>query len=140
MKENLKKKVTSIRTQIIFVIVFVCAVTIMASLFMNSVFLKKVYLKDRMDGMLSAFNSIYEAGLDQSLYDQDFASELEGVSLRYNVDIIVSSPNGAVLITTKSEGGQLLSRMMKRMYSMLFSGKDEEKKQILYSEDNLSIE
>lgn len=140
MKENLKKKVTSIRTHIILVIVFVCAVTIMASLFMNSVFLKKVYLKDRMDGMLSAFNSIYEAGLDQSLYDQDFASELEGVSLRYNVDIIVSSPNGAVLITTKSEGGQLLSRMMKRMYSMLFSGKDEEKKQILYSEDNLSIE
>ena len=140
MKLNLKKKITSIRTQIVFVIVFVCLVTITASLFMNSVFLKKVYLKDRMDGMLSAFSSIYEAGLDQSLYDADFAYDLENVSLRYNVDIIVSSPNGAVLITTQSEGGQLLSRMMKRMYSMLFSGKDEEKNQILYSEDNCSIE
>ena len=90
--------------------------------------------------MLSAFRSIYDAGLDQSLYNSDFAYDLENVSLRYNVDIIVASPNGAVLITTQSEGGQLLSRMMKRMYSMLFSGKDEEKNQILYSEDNCSIE
>ena len=140
MKENLKKKITSIRTQIVIVIVFVCVVSIASSLLMNNVFLKRVYLKERMNGMLRAFNSIYDAGLNENLYDSQFAYGLEDVSLRYNVDIIVASPNGGVLITTQSEGGQLLSRMMKRMYSMLFSGKGEEKKHILYSEDNCSIE
>ena len=140
MKENLKNKITSIRTQIVIVIVFVCVVSIASSLLMNNVFLKRVYLKERMNGMLSAFNSIYEAGVNESLYDTEYAYGLEDVSLRYNVEIIVSSPNGGVLITTQSEGGQLLSRMMKRMYSMLFSEKDEDKKHILYSEDNCSIE
>lgn len=140
MKEKFKKKITSIRTQIVLVIVFVCFVSIAASFFMNNVFLRRVYLKERMNGMLSAFNSIYDAGAYGSSYDSDFAYGLEEASLRYNVDIIVSSPNGGVLITTQSEGGQLLSRMMKRMYSMLFSGKGEEKKHILYSEDNCSIE
>ena len=115
MKEKFKKKITSIRTQIVLVIVFVCFVSIAASFFMNNVFLRRVYLKERMNGMLSAFNSIYDAGAYGSSYDSDFAYGLEEVSLRYNVDIIVSSPNGGVLITTQSEGGQLLSRMMNSM-------------------------
>ena len=92
----------SISSKYTLVFVFLMMGTILLCWFLNIAFLEKYYIRDKQNALLNAYQSINSAIEDEIFDTEEFGLELQGLSARYNMDILILDADSRTL---KYSGG-----------------------------------
>ncbi len=84
-----RKKIRSISRQFTTIFIGLMAGTILLCWFLNITFLEDFYISDKQQTLLSAYNTINNAAKQETLNTDEFNLQLQGISSRYNMDILV---------------------------------------------------
>ncbi len=130
------KRPKSIANQISISIVLVVLGVITAMAIMNSTLLSRVYMINKRKAMVEAFNGIYTASEDRSLYEDDYYYHLESMASRDNLSFLIMTADGSVMVATQGEYDLIKSQM----YMILLGGSQGEQSWINRAEDNYTIQ
>ena len=103
---------------------------------MNSTLLSRVYMISKRKAMVEAFNSLYTASEDGSLYTDDYYMNFESLASRDNLSFLIMTADGSVMVATQSEYDLIKSQM----YMILLGGSQGEQSWVNRAEDNYSIQ
>lgn len=84
-----KKKIRSISRQFTMIFIGLMAGTILLCWFLNITFLEDFYISDKQESLLNAYNTINNAAKQGTLDTEEFDLQLQGISSRYNMDVLV---------------------------------------------------
>lgn len=89
MNQRDKKIKHSISRKFTFIFVLLMAGTILLCWFLNISFLERFYIRDKQNVLLNAYQVINDAVEDGIFDSEEFELELQGLSARYNIDILI---------------------------------------------------
>lgn len=91
MSKNKDKKVVkhSISGKFTCVFILLMAGTILLCWFLNITFLERFYIQDKQNALLNAYDFINTAIENETFDSEEFGIELQGLSARYNMDVLI---------------------------------------------------
>lgn len=97
-KDGQKKHMRhSISRKFTFIFILLMTGTILLCWFLNISFLEKYYIHDKQNALLNAYHVINKAIEDEVFYTEEFELELQGLSARYNIDILILDADSRTL-------------------------------------------
>ena len=84
-----KKRIRSISRQFTMIFIGLMTGTILLCWFLNITFLEDFYISDKQETLLNAYNTINSAAKQGTLNTEEFNLQLQGLSSRYNMDVLV---------------------------------------------------
>ena len=121
-KEPNKTRYISTRHRLLFLTsVLIIFIIVMFWLF-NTLFMSYAYRREKLEGMENVYAQLEDASLNGIIYDGVYEKDLEQLSYNHNVDIVVLSYDGSVIITSGRE-----KRNTNRLLDAYFSNQDKDK-------------
>ena len=90
MRHSISRKFTRI-------FILLMAGTILLCWFLNISFLEKYYIHDKQNALLHAYRMINKAIEEEIIDTEEFGLELQGLSARYNMDILILDADSRTL-------------------------------------------
>lgn len=87
----------SISRQFTLIFILLMTGTILLCWFLNISFLEKYYIYDKQNALLNAYHIINKAIEDEMIDTEEFGLELQGLSARYNLDILILDADSRTL-------------------------------------------
>lgn len=87
----------SISRKFTFIFILLMTGTILLCWFLNISFLEKYYIHDKQNALLNAYQVINESIEDEMFDTEEFGLELQGLSARYNMDILILDADSRTL-------------------------------------------
>lgn len=87
----------SISRKFTFIFILLMLGTILLCWFLNISFLEKYYIYDKQNALLNAYQVINNAIEDKIFDTEEFGLELQGLSARYNIDILILNADSRTL-------------------------------------------
>jgi len=87
----------SISRKFTFIFIMLMLGTILLCWFLNNSFLEKYYISDKQNALLNAYQVINTAIEEETLDTEEFGLELQGLSARYNMDILILDADSQTL-------------------------------------------
>ncbi len=84
-----RKVIHSISRQFTSIFITLMAGTILLCWFLNITFLEDFYISDKKDSLLNVYAMINDASKAKQMDTEEFELQLQGISSRYNMDILV---------------------------------------------------
>lgn len=84
-----RKVIHSISRQFTGIFIALMAGTILLCWFLNITFLEDFYISDKTDALLNVYSVINEAAKNDQMNTEEFELQLQGISSRYNMDVLV---------------------------------------------------
>lgn len=112
----------NIRKQIAATIFLVVFGILMMIFSLNKTLLSRVYMYDKYHVMQEAFQLLDKNSEDGEIYTEDFYTQLETTCAKYNLSIVIMSPNGEMVLATARDYDRIISQM----YMLLFDDSVDE--------------
>lgn len=143
-KKGTKKHIRhSISRKFTLVFILLMTGTILLCWFLNISFLEKYYIHDKQNALLNAYQGINEAIEEDKFNTEGFELELQGLSARYNLDVLILDEDSRTL---KYAGGNPETAKL-QLWDKIFLGEVPDVNQagnrrvkILAKESNYRIE
>ena len=110
MKQS--KRFIGVRRQLVLRISALVVVILAMFWLFNTLFMSYFYREEKVEAMESVFNELDEASITGQLYEGSFDSKFEQISLNNNLDIVVMSYDGSVLLSSGKEKRNTLRRLL----------------------------
>jgi len=118
----------SINRQFTMIFIALMAGTILLSWFLNRTFLERYYINNKTHVLLEAYDTINEAGNDDTLTSDDFQLELQKIFNKSNINMIILDFNTEQPISTDNDDSLLRKKLMDSIFDMKGNNADELKK------------
>ena len=109
----------NIRKQITVAIIMVIVGTLLLIFLLNKLLLSRVYMYNKTRVMQDAFTALDKASKSGEVYTDDYYYKIEETSAKYNVAVVIISPNGDMKVATARDYDRIISQM----YMLLFDDK-----------------
>ncbi|SDW29493.1 Signal transduction histidine kinase [Lachnospiraceae bacterium KHCPX20] len=134
-KQKKEKKQHSLNRQIAGGIVLITFGAIAVVWIINSVFFGRFYIDRKQNVMENAYTTLCEADLTGDLYEDDYRTTFESLCANENLQIMVSSAGGKVLISSQEQNDLIMAQL----YRSMFLAQSQEDSRVLYSDASYSI-
>ena len=111
LNNNATRFVSTRKRILILITSLILLLLVMLWLF-NTLFLSIVYRREKVEDMEEVFASLDEASIAGALYDSRYDKTFEKLSADNNLDIVVVSSNGVVILTSGREKHNTVSRLL----------------------------
>ncbi len=116
LKYKLNNETRNIRKQITVAIILVVVGILLLIFLMNKLLLSRIYMYNKFNVMHQAYESLDANSTNGEIYTDDFYIQLENMSAKYNVSIVIMSPKGDMIVATARDYDRIISQM----YMLLF--------------------
>ncbi|MCR5467838.1 MAG: HAMP domain-containing histidine kinase [Lachnospiraceae bacterium] len=113
----LKKKNVPLTLQMIVSFVLVIVLGMGICIFMNVTFLEKYYINNKVKSMISAFESLDKASVDENLETDEYAVEFETMFSNGNLSILVMSSDGEPILSS-GDSERLHMQFMEALFGL----------------------
>ena len=111
------KRFIGIRRQLVLRISALVVVILLLFWLFNTLFMSYFYREEKVDAMEDVFEELDGASVSGELYESSFDSKFEQISLNNNLDIVVMSYDGSVLLSSGKEKSNTIRRMLDAVLS-----------------------
>ena len=134
-KLKTSRKQHSLNRQIAGGIVLITLGAIAVVWVINTVFFGSFYIARKQSTMENAYTQLSHAELEGKLYTDDYRTTFESLCANENLQIMVSSSGGEVLLSSQNQN----DLMMAQLYRSMFFGQGQEGSRVLYSDASYSV-
>jgi two-component system, OmpR family, sensor histidine kinase VanS len=114
--------VKSINRQMVGIYITIIALTIGAPLIINFCFLGYFYLHEKENAMISTYDLVNRAAVENKLDDEIFLDELEKAHANYSISVVVMDSAANILLTTAHDTADLNSQLYYAMFGQQMQG------------------
>lgn len=114
----------SMKKQFAYIFIGLMAGTILLCWFINNTFLEKYYIQNKQHALLRAYRQIEEANRSGNIASEAFDIELQKVSSKYNISVLLLDANSKTLMTTSNNPDLLAKQLLEHIF-LGVQGKDK---------------
>ena len=114
------KPFIGIRRQLVIRIVALVVFILLMFWILNTLLMAYLYRQEKVESMENVYDQLNEASLSGALYDSRYDAKFEQISYNNNLDIVISTYDGSILLSS----GKEKHNTIKRLQNAILSNKD----------------
>ena len=97
------KPFIGIRRQLVIRIVALVVFILLMFWILNTLLMAYLYRQEKVESMENVYDQLNEASLSGALYDSGYDAKFEQISYNNNLDIVISTYDGSILLSSGKE-------------------------------------
>lgn len=115
--KNKKKPFIGIRRHLVIRIVALVVLILVLFWIFNTLLMAYIYRQEKVEAMESVYEQLDEASATGMLYDSGYDAKFEQMSFNNNLDIVVATYDGSILVSSGKEKHNTVKRLINAMLS-----------------------